>query len=181
MSRNSKTGQDIRYEGQGRPSLYTPELAERICAELAKGRTLKSVCRDEGMPVEATVRAWALDKEGSFFARYAKAREIGYLVMADETIDIADDGTNDYMARLGPDGETAYVLNGEHVQRSRLRVDTRKWLLSKALPKLYGDRIAVTDPDGGEFKINHSFDLSGLSEEQLEAIAAAARALVSKS
>ena len=133
------------------------------------------------MPQESTVRNWALDKDGTFFARYAKAREIGYLVMADETIDIADDGTNDYMARLGPDGQTAYVLNGEHVQRSRLRVDTRKWLLSKALPKLYGDRVAITDPEGGEFKVNHSFDLSGLSEEQLEAIAAAASALAGKS
>lgn len=59
--------------------------------------------------------------------------------MADEIKEISDDGSNDWMERN--DGENvAWVANGEHIQRSRLRVDTRKWHLSKALPKIYGDR-----------------------------------------
>ena len=62
--------------------------------------------------------------------------------MADEMLEIADDGSNDWMLRKDGDKEF-YVLNGEHVQRSRLRLDTRKWLLSKALPKVYGDKLAV--------------------------------------
>lgn len=81
-----------------------------------------------------------LDDRGGFAAQYARAREIGYHAMADELIEIADDGTNDWMERQGDDG-AAHVINGEHVQRSRLRLDTRKWLLSKALPKVYGEKL----------------------------------------
>jgi hypothetical protein len=55
---------------------------------------------------------------------------------------IADDGRNDWMARKDP-SNPGYELNGEHVQRSRLRLDARKWLTSKILPKQYGDRTEV--------------------------------------
>src|SRR3990167_4099357 len=133
--------------GRGRPSTYTNELAAEICKRLADGRTLRDVARDDDMPSESTVRTWALDDREGFAAQYARAREIGYNVMADETLGIADDGSNDWMERSekrGGGGE----LNGEHVQRSRLRVDTRKWLLSKALPKIYGDKLLHTGGDG---------------------------------
>lgn len=134
----------------GRPSDFTPELAGTICDRLASGRTLRDVCRDDDMPDEKTVRTWALEDRGGFSPQYARAREIGYQAMADEVLEISDDGQNDWMERQGDDGKSMYVLNGEHVQRSRLRVDTRKWLLSKALPKLYGDKITqeVTGADG---------------------------------
>ena len=62
--------------------------------------------------------------------------------MADEMLEIADDGSNDWM--MGKDGSNQfYAANGEHIQCSRLRLDTRKWLLSKALPKIYGDKLPV--------------------------------------
>lgn len=136
---------------KGRPSVYSPEIAAEICSRLADGETLRSVCRDEKMPSESTVRGWALNDHEGFSAQYARAREIGYLAMADDLLEVADNGTNDWMERKDDSGNTAYVLNGEHVQRSRLRVDTRKWLLSKALPKLFGDKITQehTGPEGG--------------------------------
>jgi hypothetical protein len=56
--------------------------------------------------------------------------------MADEVVDISDDARNDFVERE----DASRVANQEHIQRSRLRVDTRKWLLSKCLPKIYGDR-----------------------------------------
>ncbi len=134
----------------GRPSGFSPEIAQEICEKLAQGRTLRDVCRDDGMPAESTVRLWALEDREGFSAQYARAREIGYMSMADELMEVADDGSNDWMKRQDEDGQSSYVLNGEHVQRSRLRVDTRKWLLSKALPKLFGDKITQehTGPDG---------------------------------
>lgn len=134
----------------GRPSDFTPELAGIICDRLASGRTLRDVCRDDDMPDESTVRKWALEDRGGFYPQYAQAREIGYQAMADEVLEISDDGRNDWVERQGEDDSKTYVLNGEHVQRSRLRVDTRKWLLSKALPKVYGDKITqeVTGADG---------------------------------
>jgi len=61
------------------------------------------------------------------------------------------------MERFGKDGESlGWQLNGDHVQRSRLRIETRKWILSKALPKIYGDKVAVTDSDGGKLTIQFS-------------------------
>lgn len=130
----------------GRPTEYTEELAARICARLAEGYSLREVCRDEGMPSEATVRRWALEDREGFSAQYARAREIGYHAMADELLEISDDGRNDWIERQGDKG-VGYEANGEHLQRSRLRVDTRKWLLSKALPKVYGDKIALGGAD----------------------------------
>lgn len=118
-------------------------IMEEICERLAEGVTLREVCRREGMPTEAAVRKWALNDVDGFSAQYARAREIGYLSMADELVEISDDGTNDWMRRQGEDGGEAWQANGEHMQRSRLRVDTRKWLLSKALPKVYGDKLAI--------------------------------------
>lgn len=135
---------------QGRPSDFSAEIAKEICAKLAEGRTLRDVCRDDGMPSESTVRTWALDDREGFSAQYTRAREIGYMSMADELMEVADDGSNDWMERKDEDGQSTYVLNGEHVQRSRLRVDTRKWMLSKALPKVFGDKITQehTGPNG---------------------------------
>ena len=60
--------------------------------------------------------------------------------MADELLEIADDGSNDWMKRQHG-ADQSYAANGEHIQRSRLRLDARKWLLSKALLKIYGDKL----------------------------------------
>lgn len=138
-------------ETRGRPSAYTPEIAKLICEQLADGATLRQICRAEGMPAESTVRAWAIEDREGFSAQYAKAREIGYHSMADEIIDIADDGRNDWIEREGEEGQ-GWAVNGEHLNRSRLRVDTRKWLVSKALPKIYGDKVSaeISGPNGTE-------------------------------
>jgi len=144
-------------KAHGRPSVYTPELAKEICDKLAEGWTLRQVCRADHMPDERTVRDWALNNV-EFSPQYAKAREIGYRIMADEVLEIADDGTNDWMLRQGDN--PGYEANGEHIQRSRLRVDTRKWLLSKVLPKVYGDKQTL------EFEHVHRFD--EMSDEAIE-------------
>jgi hypothetical protein len=134
----------------GRPSLYTDEIAAEICRRLADGESLNAICRDDHMPNKSTVWAWNVDDREGFSNRYARARELQAQSMADELLEIADDGSNDWMARNGPD-DPGYELNGEHVQRSRVRIDTRKWLLSKMLPKVYGDKtqVSVTGPNGG--------------------------------
>lgn len=139
----------------GRPSDFTQETATEICKRLAAGQTLREVCRDEAMPSESVVRGWALDDREGFSAQYTRARELGYMAMADELLEVADDGKNDWMERQGEDDQKLYVLNGEHVQRSRIRVDTRKWLLSKALPKVYGDKLTQehTGPNGGPVQV----------------------------
>jgi hypothetical protein len=126
----------------GRPSGYSLELSKRICQQLALGKTLTSICAQPDMPDESTVRKWALDHDSEFYPHYARARHLGYLKMADDLVDIADDGRNDWMTIQRGDTEIE-VVNREAVARSQLRTDTRKWLLSKALPKIYGDKLDV--------------------------------------
>ena len=118
---------------------YTPELAALICNRLASGDTLRAICRDIKSPALSTILNWVKDDVQGFADQYARAREVGYWLMAEELLEISDDGTNDWI-EINNQDNPGYRLNGEHVQRSRLRVDTRKWLLSKALPKIYGNR-----------------------------------------
>jgi hypothetical protein len=127
----------------GRPTDYTAEIAAAICARLAAGESLRAICRDEVMPGDATVRGWVLDDREGFAAQYTRAREMQAHTLADEVLEIGDDARNDWMVRNGA-GAVGYELNGEHVQRSRLRSDNRKWYLSKVLPKVYGDKLQHT-------------------------------------
>lgn len=145
--------------GRGRPSKFTKEIASRICERLAAGETLRAVCRDERIPSEVTVRRWAIDDTGGFSAQYAKAREVGYHAMADEMVEIADETRFD---TIRGEDDAADRPNTEWISRSRLRVDTRKWLLSKALPKIYGDKLEHTGADGGPIKHVHRVELVAL-------------------
>ena len=140
----------------GRPTTFTPELGIKICKRLAAGESLRSICKDEGMPSKSSVFEWILDGNHNEFAdQYAKAREVQAELLADEIFDIADDGQNDYMERTFADGSSQTVLNAEAIGRSRLRVDSRKWYLSKVLPKKFGERTALelSGQNGGPVQV----------------------------
>lgn len=128
----------------GRPTVYSVELADAICRELSAGRSLTDVCNDAAMPDKTTVRLWACDDRQGFGARYQQARQFGYESLADEMLDIADDSRNDFVERRKANGEVAIVPDQEVITRSRLRVETRRWLLGRMLPKTYGDKLDVT-------------------------------------
>ena len=124
----------------GRPTLYTKELADLICQRVATTTMgLARLCASyDDIPEKITINVWRY-KYPEFATQYAQAKLKQADLLAEEMLDIADDGTNDWMESFGPDGEMiGYKLNGEHVQRSRLRIDTRKFLASKLLPKQYG-------------------------------------------
>lgn len=135
----------------GRPSNYSEEIALKICSRIADGESLRTICTDEDMPAKTSVFKWLSDNE-FFRTSIARAREAQADHYAEDIIHISDDGTNDWMERRseaekGAGVETGWVLNGEHVQRSRLRVDARKWYASKLAPKKYGDKIELAgDP-----------------------------------
>lgn len=131
-----------RRGSPGRPSSFNQDTADEICSRLADGFSLRAICREEWAPDFKTVFRW-LQVRLNFRQQYAEARDIGLEQMADELLEIADDGSNDWMKRNDPDNE-GYVFNSEHYQRSRLRVDTRKWVLSKLAPKRYGDKLDMT-------------------------------------
>lgn len=129
----------------GRPSKYSQELADRICEKLACGQSMRTVCAGDDMPCMQTVFTW-LRNNKEFLEQYTRAKEEAADAFIEEMLDISDDGTNDWMERNDPKN-AGYDYNGEHVQRSRLRVDTRKWVASKLKPKKYGDKLDITSGD----------------------------------
>lgn len=124
---------------RGRPSTYTQAVADRICQELASGSSLRKICKAPGMPPESTVREWVIDDVNGFAAHYTRARQMCAERWADEVLDLAD-----LPPATLPDGR----IDAGAVNHQRLMVDSRKWLLSKVLPKVYGDKVAV-DHNGG--------------------------------
>jgi len=138
-------------------SAYTQEIAESICEQLAQGKSLNAICKQDGMPDESTVRAWAKDNKDGFSPKYTRAREIGYERLADEILEISDEEVtmvkrSKHQSGASPDEDTPeneieVVFDPTAVARNRLRVDTRKWMLSKMLPKVYGDKLELaSDP-----------------------------------
>jgi hypothetical protein len=136
----------------GRPTLYTQEIADYICAEIVGGRSLRDICRNDGelgVPHVATVLRWVSARK-DFREQYTLAREAQVDAFYDDLTEIADDGTNDWMERETKKGNIITVANHEHISRSKLRVDVRMWALSKMQPKKYGQKTfgEITGKDG---------------------------------
>ena len=101
---------------------------------------------------------WVKDNK-AFSDQYTRAREIGYQLLADEIIEISDDSRGDTW--VDDDGNER--TDTERVARSKLRMDSRKWMLSKMLPKMYGDKVVHQgDPDA---PVVHRIELVDLDSE----------------
>lgn len=127
----------------------TQNKADKVLDGLADGNSLSKVCRDLGNGYNySTVKNWikTFGGEGEFFADSARAYEVGYDKIADDCIDIADESGVD----VSVDDKGNYTVDGEVIQRSRLRIDTRLRLLGKWNAKKYGDKNIHTGPDGEE-------------------------------
>lgn len=131
----------------GPRSEFTQEIADAICGYMADGMSVREICRKDEMPAMSTVFKW-LSQQPSFVEQYARAREAQADYMAEEILEICDDGSNDWMERQ-TDAGTITMPDHEHINRSKLRVDTRRWLMSKLQPKKYGEKVALTGGDGG--------------------------------
>lgn len=121
-----------------------PLIAE-ICERLAEGEPLASICRDIHMPDRTVVYDWANEDKG-ISRRIAHARAMGFDAIAEECLKIADDSSGDMPVMAGFDSEnpaSPRCFDAEHVQRSKLRVETRLKLLAKWDPKRYGDKQQV--------------------------------------
>lgn len=128
-----------------RTAKYSEKLAMVICDRISSGESVTQICRDDNMPLARTVYRWLLEKEKeSFYKMYTQAQTLRADVIHDEIFDIADDGSNDWMEREVGKGRTITVPDHEYINRSRLRVDTRKWVLARMNPKKYGESIDVT-------------------------------------
>lgn len=145
----------IKKHAIGRPSSYDPVVAEQICELLSEGIPLREICRMEGMPAWRNIYFW-MSRDEDLSAHIARAREMGYDSIAEECLDIADNSTNDYMDREFRNAhgkiEVERVVDSEHIQRSKLRIETRLKLLAKWSNK-YSEKTVITgDANGAPIK-----------------------------
>lgn len=131
----------------GRPTDYTEEIAASICERIANGESLRAIGELEGMPSRETIRRWLRDNP-TFRGQYAISRDEQADCYAEEIVDIAD-----------TEADSA---------KARVRIDARKWVAAKLKPKKYGDKVALVGGAPGDAPIR--FDMSGLSDEELEAL-----------
>jgi hypothetical protein len=143
-------------------TLYTREIADEVLARMAEGESVRAICRSPGMPSEGTIRGWAREDRDGFAARYRLARELQLDYWADEIIDLADHGELDPRDR-------------------QIRIDTRKWLMSKLGPRRYGERLLVAGESDSPLRVLHErVSVEALAAEQLEAVAALATVMLAK-
>lgn len=127
--------------------MFTDAVATAICECLVEGHSLREVCRRKDMPSRDTVRRWLRDKP-AFQEQYALARAFGADMLMDEMLEIADDNAGDYRSgRKGP------IFNADNVQRAKLRVETRKWVLARMAPRKYGRVSRHPSDSASQFEV----------------------------
>ena len=148
---------------------YREDVVEEICERIASGEALARILGDNGhpktnpnLPDMRTVTRW-LAKYEDFRQRYRAAREIQAETLLDEITRIADDSSKDTIMRPDGKGGEVAAVNREFVERSRLRVQARQWLIAKMHPKKYGEKVDVTHSGAVG-----SFDLTKIATNDLE-------------
>ena len=138
-----------------RVSKRTPEVEERIIDGLTDGVALRVLCRQDGMPSWRTVYDW-INADASFATRVAHARDLGFEALAEDILDIAD---------------TTPAIS-EHVQRSKMRIDTRLKLLACWSPKRYGNKqqVDVGNKEGETLKIESNAENVALTLQLAEVL-----------
>lgn len=131
---------------------FDQSIADQICERIAQGEPLRQICRDPAMKSKSEVYRWldekSADYNADFAGRFARARVLGFDEIAEEALEIADDDTRDWEPIRDQDGQiTGVRVDGEHVTRAKLRIETRLKLLAKWDPKRYGEKIAVGGAD----------------------------------
>lgn len=121
---------------------YSDELAREICDTIAsEGKGLKRLCKENPhWPSYNTIYKW-LRQHPIFSDLYAYSKKEQVTCLVDEILDIADDGSQDEI--IDNDGNVRQ--NSEFINRSRIRIDTRKWIATKLVPRLYGDNSGMRE------------------------------------
>lgn len=128
------------------PVAYSRALALLIMDRVASGEALDDICSEPGMPPSVTVRRWVYEDKDGLGIEFIRAKQLSAERLADQLLKIADAPP----PRL-PTGAVDYGS----VHLARLQIETRKWLLTKLLPRMYGDKVQVSgDPDGAPIKIS---------------------------
>lgn len=129
---------------------WSPEIEDEICDRIAGGETLEQVFESPDMPSKPTFFRWLSgemqlteEQARNLRLRYDQARLARADRIAAEVIAIADDSSRDRVVRELPGGLVAEIVDYEHIQRSRLRVDARKWILARLFPEKFGEKLQI--------------------------------------
>ena len=149
----------------GRPTDFSMELSDLVCERLAVGESMRSIARDESMPAMSSLFKW-LRIHPEFAEQYDRAKVESADAMSEDCLDIADniDGSPVLIdgVPVKVDGNLVKIIDSVSVQHAKLKVDTRKWLMSKMKPKKYGDKIQAEHIG----QVGISFDLDyGLQKD----------------
>ena len=145
VQRAQRIGEPVSDENPRQHVPYSDSWEKEFLSRVMEtGAGPKVICEAADMPQSRTVYGWLAAKP-DFAGRYTKAKMLGIQHrFADEIIEISDDNTRDIVMRLGYNGaEPKPEVNGEVINRSKLRVDSRKWLLAKLFPSKYGDNQKI--------------------------------------
>lgn len=108
------------------------------------GESTRSITNDTNMPSKRCITKWLADPSMSEFREmYYHARRVQAEMLIDEIFEIADNTDGDYITRHDKNGEPYQEPNNEHIQRSRVRIDARKWYAARMIPKIYGDKQQI--------------------------------------
>lgn len=128
MARKSKSKSNTERKQKARPAYEGADI-DGILECLEEGSSVREACELFKVKKSSFMR-WVLEDIGGLADRYYNAQEIGAYVRADEIVEIADDGRNDWVERKTRSG--SYMqLNGEHIRRSEIRIAQRQWHLQQ--------------------------------------------------
>ena len=135
---------DVRHRVPSR--IYSVQVATKICEEIMKKRSLMDISKDPGMPSKPTICRWLADpRMAEFHEMYYRARRVQAELYIDEIFEIADDSEHDWKPTFDKEGNVnGYKPDNEAIQRSRVKIDVRKWYASKMMPRIYGEHLDVS-------------------------------------
>jgi hypothetical protein len=140
------------------------KIFDDICEKIIEGKSLRTALKELSDFPAKTFFVWLREDEDKS-KQYARATEERAELMFEDMFDIADDGTNDWMEKTNEKGENVgWSVNGENIQRSRVRIDVRKWALSKMQPKKYGDKLDITSKDE---KLQQNIIVSSIEQKKI--------------
>jgi len=168
--KDQKKIEDIKQQVNpgGRPTDYTPEIAEIFCSYLAEGLSVRTICRFEEMPSKRTFFRW-LNKHPEFRTQYEVAKEQSVPALYEDMMDDLMDDVGEPLVVNGKpikdaNGDQVMVITAASISYARLKYDARKWALSKLAPKKFGDKLALGKTD----------DFGEYSDDELAAIISSA-------
>jgi len=139
---------------QGRPSSCSPEIISEICTRIAMGEALPNICQDPHMPPESTVYNWMYAYEPGtavntiFLDAFLRACDVRWRREVHNMVALAD------------------MANKENAHAIRVRVDTRKWLISKIFPKEYGDHQSLDVSGAVDIRVSAVHKALGAGESR---------------